>query len=41
MLEEFARGFYKVPTLMQNEMSDIILEPQAADPTRLKCFNER
>ena len=38
MLEEFARGFYKVPTLMQNEMSDIILEPQAADPTRLKCL---
>lgn len=38
MLKDFANGFKDVPSLMQNEMSDIILEPQPADPTRLKCL---
>lgn len=38
LLKKFAEGFQKVPTLMQNEISDIILEPQSADPTRLKCL---
>lgn len=38
MLEDFAKGFKDVPSLMQNEMSEIILDPQPADPTRLKCL---
>lgn len=38
LLKQFAEGFYKVPSLIQNEISDIILEPQNADPTRLKCL---
>lgn len=38
LLKEFAKGFYQVPSLMQNEISEIILEPQKADPYRLKCI---
>lgn len=38
LLTEFAQQFKEVPSLMQNEMSDIILEPKSADPTRLKCI---
>lgn len=38
LLKEFAKGFKDVPSLLQNEMSDIILSPKKADPTRLKCL---
>lgn len=38
MLNAFAKEFYQVSTLMQNEMSDIFLNPEPADPTLLKCL---
>ncbi len=38
LLKQFAEGFKDVPTLMQNEISDIILSPQRGDETRLKCL---
>ncbi len=38
LLQEFAEGFYKVPTLFQNEMSEILLEPKPGDQTSLKCL---
>lgn len=38
ILKKFAEGFCQVPSLMQNEISDIILESQKADPHKLKCL---
>lgn len=38
VLKSFAKQFKDVPTLMQNEMSDIILSPKKTDPTLLKCI---
>lgn len=38
LLKQFAEGFKDVPTLMQNEISDIILSPQRGDEKRLKCL---
>lgn len=40
LLSEFAEQFKDVPSLMQNEISDIILSPQTADETRLKCITK-
>lgn len=37
-LKSFAEEFKDVPTLMQNEMSDIILTAKKTDPTLLKCI---
>jgi len=36
LLKEFAKEFKDIPNVMLNEISDVILEPQKADPTRLK-----
>lgn len=40
ILKQFAKGFQDVPSIMQNEISDIILDPQPADATRLKCITK-
>lgn len=37
-LKSFAENFKDVPTLMQNEMSDIVLVAKKTDPTLLKCI---
>lgn len=33
-LKEFAKQYYKIPTQVQNQVSDIIYSPLGADPTR-------
>lgn len=38
ILKEFAKEYQYVSEYMRNEISDIILEPKNADPTRLKCL---
>lgn len=40
LLKQFAKGFQNVPSLMQNEISDILFDPQPADETRLKCITK-
>ncbi len=40
MLSEFAKQYKDVPSLMQNEISDIVLSPQSADETRLQCITK-
>ncbi|MCD7950451.1 MAG: FtsQ-type POTRA domain-containing protein [Erysipelotrichaceae bacterium] len=40
MLSEFAKQYKDVPSLMQNEISDIVYSPQSADETRLQCITK-
>jgi len=40
MLSEFAKQYKDVPSLMQNEISDILLSPKSADETRLQCITK-